>query len=431
MKKLNKNISSSQKMRLLELLDRATIDVDIRGSSYDTMQEISKLLKKQVIEEIHDHKIFQSEGGRQYWFTYVHDESKPNNRRKIKRSTYEGICDALVDFFRNELRMNMTMQELFEEWIIFRRDETSAKPGTIRKDIALWHKYCEKFEIDKKMLSHYQVCSISTQLLYGYFRSLTKNRDLTHKTVSNIRCLLSGMLSYAVEKNIITTNPVREIDIKRLTYKPLPDKSKDVYTTKDVKKLFAYLRTIDDDPYALAIMLDFNLFARIGEISGLKWEDVNLEDRMVYICHQITYEPVLNDDLSFSSKVMVTEGYLKGATSKGYRYEYLTDEAVEILKKARKINPDSEYVFMPFGRPIITTTFNKRLRRYCEGDGISYHSSHKIRFYVASTAYNGENLVSLSRMMGHSNTATTLHYLRDSRQDDDISDLFKNLGSQA
>ena len=415
--------------RLRDLLNCVTIDLDIEGLSDDTMKKLSKEMQQHIIAEIHDHKIFQAKSGRRYWYTHVHDESKPEKRRLIKRSTYEGICDALIDYYKGQFRMNMTMSELFDEWIIFRRDETAAKAGTVRKDLSLWRKYCEKYEVDRKQLGHYAVCSINTQFLFRYFRSLTKNREYTRKTVTNIRSVLSGMFSYAVEQNIIQTNPTRELDLKRLTFKPVPDKSEDVFKTCDVEKLFKVLNEADDDPYALAIMLDFNLFARVGEIAAIKWENVDIENRDLYICNQITYEPELKDDLTFSDKVMVTEGYLKGCTSQGYRHEYLTNEAIRVLVKARALNPDGEFVFMPYGKPIITTTFNKRLRKYCNEAGIEYHSSHKIRFYAASTAYNGKNLTQISKMMGHSNTATTLHYLRDTIQDGDISELFENLGS--
>ena len=85
---------------------------------------------------------------------------------------------------------------------------------------------------------------------------------------------------------------------------------------------------------------------------------------------------------------------------------------------------------MPNGKPIVTLTFNKRLKKYCEEIGIPYRSRHKIRFYAASTAYNGNNLSAVSKMMGHSQISTTLHYLRDVDQKDDYSDVFKNLGRQ-
>ena len=152
--------------------------------------------------------------------------------------------------------------------------------------------------------------------------------------------------------------------------------------------------------------------------------------KLIHICHQVVYEPKLNDDITFSSKVIVNEDYLKGCTDQGFRIEYLTDDALETLTLAKEINPNGVFVFMPFGKQIITTTFNKRLRKYCEAAGIKYRSSHIIRFYAASTAYNGENLAQLSKMMGHSQVSTTLHYLRDAVQDEDCSSLFSRLGPQ-
>jgi hypothetical protein len=40
-----------------------------------------------------------------------------------------------------------------------------------------------------------------------------------------------------------------------------------------------------------------------------------------------------------------------------------------------------------------TDSFNRRLKKYCKEAGVPYHSSHKIRFYNASTAFDGNNLI--------------------------------------
>ncbi len=77
---------------------------------------------------------------------------------------------------------------------------------------------------------------------------------------------------------------------------------------------------------------------------------------------------------------------------------------------------------------MITDLFNRRLKRYCEECGINYHSSHKIRFYNASSAYaNGTNLSVISKLMGHSEVATTLHYLRDIDNENDNREAFFGL----
>ena len=96
--------------------------------------------------------------------------------------------------------------------------------------------------------------------------------------------------------------------------------------------------------------------------------------------------------------------------------------------QAKELNPNGIYVFEPNGEIMTTDSFNRRLKKYCKEAGVPYHSSHKIRFYNASTAFDGNNLTTLSYLMGHSETATTLHYLRNvnKRKNDRLA--FQNLG---
>lgn len=383
-----------------------------------------------ILEEIHPYKIYNnSKSVKGQWATYVPDPTKPSGRRAMKRNSLEALQTAIVKYYKRSSHLDMQLQAFFAKWVIFRRDETAVKPATIRRDMSLWRTHIKNIVIDEIQIKEYLVSDISAKLLYSFFRKITKDRKYTKKTICNIKGVLSGMLAYAVELGIIDHNPARNIDTKKLTYKPVPPKQDDVYTFHEAQLLLRYLEGLDD-PYALAIRLDFNLFVRIGELAAIRWENVNIPNRRVFICQQITHEPELNDDLSFSNKKMKLEDYLKGYTEQGYRSEYLKDEAVEILKKAHEINPDGEFVFMPNGKPIVTLTFNKHLKKYCEAVGIPYRSSHKIRFYVASTAYNGENLVQISKMMGHSQVSTTLQYLRDVHQDDTCAELFNKLGKQ-
>ena len=87
------------------------------------------------------------------------------------------------------------------------------------------------------------------------------------------------------------------------------------------------------------------------------------------------------------------------------------------------------YHFIDFyGRTGNTDTFNHHLRKACEASGIAYHSSHKIRFYAASSAFTGDNIVEIGRQMGQKHVSTTMRYLRNVNQTDDCSSLFKALG---
>lgn len=76
---------------------------------------------------------------------------------------------------------------------------------------------------------------------------------------------------------------------------------------------------------------------------------------------------------------------------------------------------------MPFDRLMQTSTFNTYLKKYCEDAGVPYLSSHKIRFTSCSMLYRStNNLAEVSKVMGHSQTVTTLHYLRNVVNNNDV-----------
>lgn len=93
-----------------------------------------------------------------------------------------------------------------------------------------------------------------------------------------------------------------------------------------------------------------------------------------------------------------------------------------------RLNPNGEFVFEPNGKLMLTDTFNEKLKKYCNECEIEYRPSHKIRFYCASIAYDGKNLTTISKLMGHSQVATTLHYLRNVDKGNDSIQAFEHLG---
>lgn len=418
------NELESQLNNLRVLAQCANISLDM-VSEDKTMKEIQNGLEKIILETYHKYQPFFSESD-STWRSYIPDETKKTKRKLIKRKKKEDLEKFLVNHYKelylDKSRKNTKLRELYKEWMIYRRDETAAKAGTIRKNRAEWNKFYEH-----SVLADMNVTDIRPIDLIRFFRKLTKDRTYTRKCVTNLRSLLSGIFSYAVEEEIITHNPILDVNFKQFTYKPVENQSDNVFKKDEVEKLLSHLRTINE-PYSLAIRLAFCLFIRIGELKALTWDNIDLENRRIYLNSQIIQEPTLNDDLTFSHKETRVENYIKGCTSHGYRKEYLTDTALAVLEKAKELNPDGELVFMPYGRPMTTDRFNIYLKRYCEEAGIPPRTSHKIRFYSASVAFNGKNLATISKMMGHSQTATTMHYLRDVIQEDNLEETFRNLG---
>lgn len=239
---------------------------------------------------------------------------------------------------------------------------------------------------------------------------------------------MNGIFTYAIEEEIITQNPVNELNLKSFTYKPVEYQQDNVFSQKETETLLTYLKDINE-PYALAIQLSFYLFIRVGETKAIKISDIDFEERSIYLHSQILLDREVNDDLTFSSRKVTESSQMKGNTSSGFRKQYLTDEALEIVKKALSLNPNGSFLFEPNGKVMNTDRFNAKLRKYCSECGIPYHSSHKIRFYNASTAFSkGTNIQTISKLMGHTQTATTMHYLRNVNDVEIFKEAFNTLG---
>lgn len=390
-----------------------------------TMKQMEQELVQKILEN-HPYNIYYSESEKA-WRTYLPDETRKNKRKPVKRSSKENLENYLVNYYveqnRQNDRQNITLQQAYEKWLIFRRDYTSVKTKTIKENMNDWNKFFKDSD-----LANMPITEIKPIMLIRFFRSMTKDRTTTYKRMSNARSVLNGIFSWAIEEEIIEHNPVSDVNFKTFTYKPVEEQTDNVFTEQDTITLLTYLQGISDEPYALAIQLFFYLFIRIAEMKAIRWDDINWNEKTIYLHTQALVDNELKDDLTFSSRTVVVSDQMKGGTSKGYRKEHLTEQAIVILKKAKKLNPHGEYVFEPNGKLMTTDRFNRRLKKYCNECGVEYHSSHKIRFYCASTAYNGDNIATISKFMGHSQVATTLHYLRNVDKGNDSIQAFEHLG---
>ena len=346
----------------------------------EVLKDFEKMNDKKILKE-HKYEIYYSESEKS-WRTYLPDDTNPRKRRPLKRKSRENLEKEIIRFYKErqkeQNRADITLEQLYKEWLIYRRDYTSVKPKTIQEDISEWNRFFKDTE-----LIHTKVKDVKPITLIRFFREVTRNREYTHKRISNARSVLNGMMSYAIEEEIIEHNPVSDVNFKQFTYKPVENQSDNVFSYEETQKLLSYLQGIYE-PYSLAIQLSFYLFIRVGETKAIQWQDIDYKNRSVYLHRQVTCARILNDDLTLSKRQVTVAKQMKGNTSKGFRKQYLTDEALSILKKAKEINPNGIYIFEPNGSLMTTDSFNRRLKKYCREAGVPYYSSHKIRFYNAS-----------------------------------------------
>ena len=410
---------------LQKLADYVKIPFDEVLNSDKSMKQIKKELQKRILDT-HKYEIYFS-NSEHCWRTYLPDEKASHKRRPIKRKELEDLHQAIVIYYMEKNLLedvaNSTLQQVYEKWLIYSRDHTAMKSKTLYEYANDWKKF-----LVGTTLASMQVKDIEPTQIKRFFQDMTKNRDVTLKRASNVRSLLNHLFLFAIDEKIIQINPVASaVNLRKLTLKPVMNQDDNVYSEEEMLTLLHYLKDINE-PYAVAIQLMFYLFIRIGELKAIKYEDIDFKNRTVSLQRQALTDRELQDDLSFSSRNVVVSNQMKGNTSFGFRKQYLTDEALYLIHKAILLNPDGEFLFEPDGRLMTTDRFNRRLQKYCEDCNVFYRSSHKIRFFNCSTAYDGTNLKELQRCMGHSRLSTTEHYLRNVRKQEDTRIPFNRLG---
>ena len=360
-----------------------------------------KNVKHAVINKLgHTPKIYKHNDGKRI-FTKI----KVNNKWKqiLGYSEDELYQKAYQIYYADSY---ITLAQLFPRFMLYRRDMNKVSSKTLEENLNDWKKY-----LKDTPLSNTPMCDLKTRDYIVLFENITKNRTLTSKSVCNVKSLLNKMYAYAIREELVESNPIRNIDFSDFNYY-VPDNSNEVYTIENRQKLLDYLHDIIE-PYSLAIQLDFQVTCRIGEIKALRWCNIDFVNRTITINAQALKQRKLKDDLTFDKTTTEVVSRIKGNTEKGKRIIPMTSEAKRVLLLAKEINPDGEFVFMPYGKLMLTDTFNEYLKKYCKGAGIPYLSSHKIRFTSCSLLYNKDNLTDVSKLMGHSQVATTLHYLRN------------------
>lgn len=227
------------------------------------------------------------------------------------------------------------------------------------------------------------------------------------------RELLNIAMKDAVEAGYIHRNPVPDT-------KPYKRKKPKITVLGKEKMRFFLEKALESNWY-LEILLGLFMGLRKGEISGLKYNDFNIEDRSVQIARQVTADPVVSKGGSKIMKYQLIEKPPK--TPNSYRTlrvpETIMDEVMERKRQndLRKEQLGDKYIDNDYlscavnGLPHSASSLNNALSKLCSRNGLPHLTVHSLRhMYATILTEQGVPLVKVSALLGHSSIHTTFEY---------------------
>lgn len=275
----------------------------------------------------------------------------------------------------------MTYSDLLDHWVEQEVSQT-CKPNTVdnyRKKINLYI---------KPELGRYRIKSITKQNIKDFLLKLY-NDGFSPNTISVCRGIITKSFTYAVDSDFIAVSPADHIRISRQSGLPprVPTRTAPhVYIPADrMEEIFE--RFPEGTSCHLPMMIGYHCGLRLGEVFGLTWEDIDLENRTLSVNRQVQWISGSSDTDDSDS------GYWYFSEPKYRSYRTIDiDEALTELLAREKAKYESErlntedYVTYYTEQPLIHTgiqpehpqAFNKIRRSGSKDSGSKDNSNEEI-----------------------------------------------------
>ena len=239
----------------------------------------------------------------------------------------------------------------------------------------------------------------SLQLQKFYRQLLTEGRvpriesekqpkGLSAKTVRNINQVISSAMDMAVRHKLILSNPTEGCELPKVEHREMK--------TLPAEQLGAFLREAKESGVYELYYLDLATGLRRGELLGLKWEDIDLQNGVIHVRRQV-------------ARVDGEVKELPLKTKNSYRNISISRDAVAMLEEM-EAHRSSDYVFpSSTGGPISPDSVNNMLHRVLKRAGLPSIRFHDLRHTFATLALqNGVDIKTVSGMLGHFSAGFTL-----------------------
>ena len=339
----------------------------------------------------------------------------------------EQITKDKSDGIKTEARYT-TLNEMFDLWKTLKR---GLKDNTFQNYVYLYDTFA-RYVIGDKFVTKLKKSDIKRYYIY-----LADERGLKASTIDGVHTVLHQVLDMAVDDNYIRNNPSDRV-LKELKQSYFAKTEKRMALTRAEQDLFLdFLKNsrIYSHWYSVfAVMLGTGL--RVGELTGLRWCDIDLENGVIDVNHTLIYYSHRSADskqgcyfnintpkTAASNRQVPMLDFVKEAFIKEKEVQELLDIKCEAV-----VDGYTDFIFVNrFGNVQHQGTLNKAIKRiirdcndeqFLKSDNpkvlLPHFSCHSLRHtFTTRMCEAGVNVKVIQDTLGHTDVSTTLNIYTD------------------
>jgi integrase len=338
----------------------------------------------------------------------------PMDRKKDLAAQLNAAQDA-KDRGNAPMRGRLTVEQWLNDWL--RAKEAGAKtmrPRTLEHYRLVVDKHIVP-AIGPKQLAKLTPTDVERML------GAQLKAGLSPRTVHHIRAVLRNALQRALRDAKVSRN------VAGLAEAPsVPEPNRDAVTAFS-EQVASFLAAVESDRLAGMYVLTLAVGLRLGEVTGLRWSDIDLDTGILRVTKALQW-------LRPAGEHVAQPHLVEPKTNESRREIELAEPVVEALRqhRARWVDeqlhgqqPLNEFdlVFTgPAGEPLNPATVSRELRAILERAQLPRIRFHDLRHANASLMLTAHvPMEMLSKLLGHSNPTTTrniyAHVLRPLREE--------------
>lgn len=357
------------------------------------------------------------------------EDGKPI-RKEFYGKTQKEVKEKLEQFKKQYLMDHIQVDDktTVEEWFytyIFEYKQNKIKPSSFERYEGIYRNYILGSSLGKTKL-----CKLNVTTIQKYYNYLLNNTP--GATIKSINQHLKPCLGEAEKQDYINKNYAKLVELPKI-------KKEDTLEILTINQQKQFLQAIKGHKLEVLFLIALGTGLRLGEILGLKWEDIDFNNSTLSVKRSLKRVSFINKDLTKEYKVIEQEP----KTSNSYRTvpipkdiliklkEHKKTQNKEILKYGNLYNNNSYIFCNKLGYPLDSKQPTRNLQSILKKLDIDPIKFHGLRKTYATRLFEANvQPKTVQSLMGHSDISITMNIYTQVMEDvkneavDKINNLF-------
>ena len=217
----------------------------------------------------------------------------------------------------------------------------------------------------------------------------------SYSTTKLIKSLINRSLNFAFENGLIEEKIIITLHLKNQQIRKVQALEK-----QEQARLEKFILE-NEKRYHYGILLSLYTGLRLGEVLALKWQNLDIKNKLIYIDKSV-------GSISQNHKTLTIESSPK--TQSSIREIPISKKLLDLLKVLRQYN-STDYVIVSHNeKQIQSRAYQKSFENLLKKLNIKHYGFHSLRHTFATRLLeNGVDIKSISELLGHSSPTITLN----------------------